>query len=135
MFYYKEIDGSEYSFHLQVSSKKYPEKFKENGRRTLRRKCQNYKIELERLSSKCQYDNFQNCINILFSNHCRHCKKCEKKITIRKPKKLFLNYVQCLVEKEWWEKLVLIKVDHSWKRKDDPNQLMAIDQEMSRRRS
>lgn len=112
MFYYKEIDGSEYSFHLQVSSKKYPEKFKENGRRTLRRKCQNYKIELERLSSKCQYDNFQNCINILFSNHCRHCKKCEKKNNNKKAQKVVPELCPVSCGKRMMGKIG-IKVDHS----------------------
>jgi hypothetical protein len=44
------MDGSEYQqIYNYISSKKYPEKFNENERRTLRRKCQNYKIKMEEL--------------------------------------------------------------------------------------
>ena len=44
------MDGSEYrKIYNYISSNKYPEKFNENERRTLRRKCQNYKIKMEEL--------------------------------------------------------------------------------------
>jgi len=44
------MDGSEYrQIYNYISSKKYPEKFNENERRPLRRKCQNYKIKMEEL--------------------------------------------------------------------------------------
>ena len=44
------MDGSEYrQIYNYISSKKYPEKFNENEKRTLRRKCQNYKIKMEEL--------------------------------------------------------------------------------------
>ena len=44
------MDGSEYrKIYNYISSKKYPEKFNENEKRTLRRKCQNYKIKMEEL--------------------------------------------------------------------------------------
>ena len=44
------MDGSEYQkIYNYISSNKYPEKFNENEKRTLRRKCQNYKIKMEEL--------------------------------------------------------------------------------------
>jgi hypothetical protein len=44
------MDGSEYrKIYNYISSNKYPEKFNENEKRTLRRKCQNYKIKMEGL--------------------------------------------------------------------------------------
>ena len=44
------MDGSEYrKIYNYISSNKYPEKFNENEKRTLRSKCQNYKIKMEEL--------------------------------------------------------------------------------------
>lgn len=142
MFYYKEKDRSKYSFHLQLSSKKYHEKFNENVGRTLRRKWLIIKLNWRGCHLGANTTVFKIASIYYFPIIVDTVRKCISKCDEWKKNKKKKTTKNC----SWTMSSVLLKknVGKYWywlrwtileKRKDDPNQLMAIDQEMSTRRS